>query len=144
MTDIISHCDRLDYFWILANMHKEIKRERAHCIKESRKWQTVLNELRARNIQLKEQLSQAINSDVSLSFVEQAELFQQNFIEKDQILDLLRHDVKDMLDKLSEHPITTVADRQYTILKKDIMKLIDEFRQMEMSFLLFVVSNRGK
>lgn len=125
-------------------MHKEIKLARAHCIKECRKWQTVLNELRTRNVQLKEQLSQAVNGDVSLSFVEQAELFQQKFVEKDQILELLRHDVKAMLDKLSEHPTNGAADRQYTMLKKDMVKLMDEFHHMEISFSQFVTSNRNK
>ncbi|MFA6059134.1 MAG: hypothetical protein WC756_13100 [Taibaiella sp.] len=96
-------------------MHKEIKLARAHCIKECRKWPAILNELRTRNVQLKEQLSQAIKGDVSLSFVEQAEIFQQKFVEKDQILELLRHDVRAMLDKLLEHPITSMAERQYTI-----------------------------
>jgi hypothetical protein len=125
-------------------MHKEIKLARAHCIKECKKWQAVLNELRTRNVQLKEQLSQAINSEVSLSFVEQAELFQQKFVEKDQILELLRYDVKSMLDKLSEHLIVGIAERQYTVLKKDIVKLMDEFHFMEISFSQFVASNKNK
>lgn len=125
-------------------MHKEIKLTRAHCIKECRKWQTVLNELRTRNVQLKEQLSQAINGEVSLSFVEHAEFFQQKFVEKDQILELLRYDVKAMLDKLSEHLIADAAERQYTILKEDIAKLIDEFHRMEISFSQFVTSNKNK
>ncbi|MFA6059149.1 MAG: hypothetical protein WC756_13175 [Taibaiella sp.] len=125
-------------------MHKEIKLARAHCIKECRKWQTVLNELRTRNVQLKEQLSQAIKGDVSLSFVEQAEIFQQKFVEKDQILELLRHDVRAMLDKLLEHGITGTVERQYSLLKKDIAKLMDEFYQMEMSFSEFVASNKNK
>lgn len=119
-------------------MHKETKLTRAHCIKECREWQTVLNELRARNVQFKGQLSRAINRDVSPSFIEQAEVFQQKFVEKDQILDLLRHDVKSMLDKLSEHLVSAAAERQYTILKKDIVKLIDEFHNMETSFARFV------
>jgi uncharacterized protein YdcH (DUF465 family) len=125
-------------------MHKEIKLPRAHCIKECRKWQAVLNELRTRNVQLKEQLSQAINGEVSLSFVEQAELFQQKFVEKDQILELLRYDVKSMLDKLLEHLIAGGAERQYTILKKDMVKLMDEFHFMEISFSQFVASNKNK
>ena len=125
-------------------MHKEIKLTRAHYIKECRKWLAVLNELRIRNVQLKEQLSQAINGDVSLSFVDQAELFQQKFVEKDQILELLRYDIKATFDKLPEHLITNAAERQYAILKKDILKLTEEFQQMETSFSQFVASNGNK
>ena len=123
--------------------HKEEKLARAHFIKECRKWQAALSDLRTRNILLKEQLSQAIKGDVSYAFVEQAEIFQQQFVEKDQIVDLLRHDVMSMLDKPPEYVITSNAEPQYTILQNDILKLADEFYQMEISFSRFVAVKRS-
>jgi hypothetical protein len=122
-------------------MNKEQYLTRAYCIKECKKWLTVLNELRIENIQLKEQLSKAINQDVSLTFVEQAEQFQQQFLEKDQIIDLLRHDIKTMLDKLYEHTTIGMEEHQYAILEKDISKLIHEFHQVAISFYQLLAKN---
>jgi hypothetical protein len=124
--------------------HKEQQLTRAHLIKECRKWQSALNDLRTRNVQLKEQLSQAIHGEVSLSFVEQAEFFQQQFVEKDQIIDLLRHDINSMLSKISENEMICNEIPQYNILQKDIAKLIDEFQQMEMYFSRFTTVNKSK
>lgn len=122
-------------------MDKEQNLIKANCIKNCRKWLTNLNELRTENIRLKEQLSGAINQDVTLKFVEQAEQFQQHFLEKDQIIDLLRHDIKTMLDKLSEHAVTRIEEQQYEVLGKDISKLIYEYHQIAESFYQFLAKN---
>jgi hypothetical protein len=122
--------------------HTEQKLEKAHCIKECRKWQAILSGLQMQNIRLKEQLSFAISHDVSLEFVEQAELYHQMFLDKDQLIDLLRHDMNVMLPEISQPEITDNAIRQYIMLSKDIEKLISEFHQMEMSFLGFIAENR--
>jgi hypothetical protein len=124
--------------------HKEQQLKKAHCIKECRKWQTLLNELRIQNIGLKEQLSQAISHDVSLEFVEQAELYHQMFLDKDQLIDLLRHDINIILSAMPQPGIADNEGLQYIILRKDIEKLISDFHQMEISFSRFVVSYKNK
>jgi hypothetical protein len=121
--------------------HTKQKLEKAHCIKECRKWQAILNELRMQNIGLKEKLSFAISHDVSPEFVEQAELYHQMFLDKDQLIDLLRHDMNIILPELSQPETTDNEIHQYIILSKDIEKLISEFHQMEMSLLGFIAAN---
>lgn len=116
-------------------MQKEYKFNRTYYIKESRKWLTTLNELRVENVRLKNQLSEAVSRKVSLDFVEEAERFQQCFVEKDQVIDLLRHDINTLMYELSEQEIITdAAERQCVILEKDTAQLIFEFRQMKISF----------
>lgn len=116
------------------NKDKEYNYSRAYYLKEGRTWQFILNELRTENIRLKNQLSEAISHEVSPTFVERAEQFQQQFIEKDQVMDLLRHDINTMLYKVSDYTGTDAEERQYTLLEKDIEKLIYEFHQMKISF----------
>ena len=137
MTNITVAITTTIYFWRLTNMNKGQNLTRADCIKDCGEWLTVLNELRIENIRLKGQLSDAINQDVSLAFVEQAEQFQQQFLEKDQVIDLLRHDIKTMLDKSSELAITRTERQKYEVLEKDISKLIHEFHQAAISFYQF-------
>ena len=119
-------------------MNKEQNLTRAYCVKECRKWLTVLNELRIENVQLKEQLSEAISHEVSLALVEKAEQFQQQFVEKDQIIDLLRHDINTMLEKLHERTITRTEENQYAIMQEDMTKLIREFHQIAVTFYQFL------
>lgn len=105
---------------------------------ESKKWLTVLNELRTENIRLKELLSAAIRNDVSLDFVARAEQFQERFVDKDQLIDLLRHDINTARYGLSAAGMTQTEQRQYKILGKDIRQLVEEFRKMEQSFADFL------
>ena len=113
-------------------MQENYKLDKAYYIKESRKWLNALNELRMENIRLKNELSEAVSHEVSLDFVEEAELFQQRFVEKDQVIDLLRHDINILLH--TYEPITVAEERQYIVLEKDMEQLIHEFRQMKISF----------
>lgn len=126
----------------IETMNKEHKFDRAYYTRESRKWQAVLTELRTENIQLKEQLSQAISQEVSAAFVEEAEQFQQRFLERDQVIDLLRHDINTLQQKISGHTTTGGEDRQFTLMEKDMEKLICEFHQMKVSFSRFLAANK--
>jgi len=114
------------------NMEKQHKPGKAYYITESKKWLTSLHELRGENIRLKDQLSEAISRDVSPDFIDTVERFQQLFLEKDQIIDLLRHDIKVLL--YSKEPITDSEERQYIVIEKDIEQLTDDFHKMKTSF----------
>lgn len=122
-------------------MEKELKLKKTQYIKESNGWLRALNELRIENTRLKDRLSEAISGNVSLDFVEQAEHFQQRFIESDQVVDLLRHDVNAFLYKLTEQKMKGVAEHQCVTLAKDIEQLIFEFNKMKISFMNFLVAN---
>jgi hypothetical protein len=122
-------------------MENEQKLDNAFYINESKQWLTALNELRSENIRLKNSLSQAISHEVSLEFVELAERFQHRFIEKDQVIDLLRHDLSMLQHKLSTQQLTRTEE--CAVLKKDIEQLIDEFHRMKTSFARFLATDRN-
>jgi regulator of replication initiation timing len=106
--------------------------------KELRKWQELLKSLRMENTQLKDRLSGAISREVSNDFVDKAELYQQRFIEKDQVIDILRLEVHYLLQKFSASENSAGNEQQYRVLEKDIEKLIAEFQQMALSFSSFL------
>ncbi|WP_118953488.1 hypothetical protein [Taibaiella helva] len=123
-------------------MQKEYKLNSSYYIKEGRKWLNALNDLRAENIRLKDQLSEAISREVSLDFVEQADRFQQRFVEKDQVLDLLRHEINIVLAQIAGREIVPADERQYQLLEKDMEHLIHEFHQMKLSFADFLIKRK--
>lgn len=59
-------------------------------------WQAVLEEVKLENVRLKNLFASAISKNVSRKFVEQAEIFQQKFLDKDQVFDLLHHDISSL------------------------------------------------
>lgn len=101
-----------------------------------RSWTTALEKLRQENVQLKNRLSTAIQQQVSRSFLDEAELFQQRFIDKDQVIDLLRHDIS-LLARKSMHTgqkATESSGNKARLLAKDIRTLVEEFNLMRDSF----------
>ncbi len=108
-----------------------------------RKWLGILNELKNENVQLKDWLSESISGQVPVDFVERAETFQQQFVEKDQIIDLLRRDIAVLLEEVSIHGMRQVNKKQYLNLEKAIMRLQIEFQKMKLSFLNFLNHKRA-
>lgn len=116
-------------------MKKTLHPNNSYYEEESRKWLATLHDLKIENIRLKNQLSQTISGPVAPDFLEQAERFQQHFVEKDQLIDLLRHEINTLLPRLSapDQPADSY-ERQCIILAKDIDRLIHEFDQMKQAF----------
>jgi len=106
--------------------------------KESKKWLASLQELRLINVELKNKLSEAINRQVSIGFIEKVEYFHQLFIEKDQIIDILRHDINVLVS--SKGPLTNKHQLQYNALENDIVQLSNELYQLKASFSDFLVT----
>jgi hypothetical protein len=104
------------------------------CIKE---WLSILDGLRQENVLLKSRLSNALQQKVSRSFIETAEDFQQKFISKDQLIDLLRHEMTGLLERsviiIKEEKANTFQSR-YETLEKDMQRLITEFHLMKTAF----------
>jgi hypothetical protein len=103
-----------------------------------REWLAVLDDLRQENIVFKNRLSEAVKESQSRPFIEEAENFQQRSIEKDQIIDLLRYDITNLLMKMRHKDITggelPVLQQQANVLNSDIQKLASGFGQMQQSF----------
>ena len=123
----------------MKNLTREIgKLNNKHCIEEVERVQAELNELRNRNILFKEQLSDALSRDVSPDFVEKAEWYQQCFLETDQVIDILRHDLNMLLNKLKLDNPTADKDIQCSKLKTDVKKLARSITEISRSFHTFL------
>lgn len=112
--------------------------EQTNYIEEVKKIQTALNELRNRNLLLKEQLSEALSQDVNTDFVEKAEWFQQCFLATDQVIDLLRHEINTLLKDLSDGGRKPDSENQCTKLKTDVKKLGRSMGENERMFRTFL------
>lgn len=102
---------------------------------ESKKWLATLHELKTENIRLKDQLSLTISGPVSPEFIDLAERFQQHFVEKDQVIDLLRHEINTLIPRLAAPAQAGDALlQQCRILERDMERLLHEFQQMQRAF----------
>ncbi len=124
-------------------MEKNDTLDKTYYLKEGKQWLSVLNDLRTENIQLKESLSEAVSQEVSFQFVDRAEGFQQLFVDKDQVIDLLRYEIIMLLSRLSGGEMTVADERQCVILEKDMEQFVLEFQQMKLSFSSFVSTGKS-
>lgn len=101
------------------------------------KWQAVLKELRMENIQLKNELSAIIKKDINSMLLEKAEHFQQRFVQKDQLIDLLRLDINKLLKYTDAHGRPTDKSL-YDLTGNDMEKLVIEFDALKTAFSSFI------
>jgi hypothetical protein len=96
-------------------MEKQDKSYRAYYLKETIKWLAMLNELKAANTRFKNKLSEAIRGNVTLSVLEEAELLLQRFVEKDLVLELLRHEINMVQGTLLAQETVVNKDKSYCL-----------------------------
>jgi hypothetical protein len=100
----------------------------AYAIRESvTRWLSVLAQLRIENIRMKYELSGIIQKDIDADLLEKAENFQQCFVQKDQLMDLLRLDLNHLLCKLDD---TKEIPPLYLQIRNDMEKLMVEFNTL--------------
>jgi hypothetical protein len=97
-------------------------------------WNSLLNELRVVNINMKLQLTESISQASDTRIIDKAEIFQHNFVEKDQIIDLLRHDINNLLQQIKATRDTNSMIQYMKTLDEDISKLQKEFVQLQKKF----------
>lgn len=68
---------------------------------ESNTWKRLLGFMTEENVHLKNRLSQILKEKFNADLLEEAEIFQSNFIKEDELIGLLRNDIAE-LDKLLE------------------------------------------
>jgi len=117
-------------------MEKKTKDE--FSMPDIREWLTVLDNLRQENIALKYRLSEAVRQSISRPFIETAEIFQQKSVDKDQLIDLLRHDIANLLIKMKFNDVVdndaAVLQQQARTLETDVQKVVSGFEQMKQAF----------
>lgn len=105
---------------------------------EAKNGLSILDCIMQENIILKDRLSNAVQQEVSKAYIERAENFQQRFIEKDQIVELLRHEINTLLMSHynHSHPQEEInhVRKRFLLLKRDIQKVKDEFDFLKSSF----------
>jgi hypothetical protein len=111
-----------------------------HYVQEMEQWQVTIKTLQQENNSLKDRLSETIRQKLRFPFVEEAEYFQQIFIEKDQVINLLRHDMISLLNKLSLDGNTNAYEQEFLLLEKDLEKFVLEFQRMKTSFANFLLA----
>lgn len=105
---------------------------------EAKNGLSILDCIMQENIILKNRLSNAVQQEVSKAYIERAENFQQRFIEKDQIVELLRHEINTLLMSHYNHSHSqeeiNLVRKRFLLLKRDIQKVKDEFDFLKSSF----------
>ena len=93
-------------------------------------WLNVLAGLEKENIEMKARLALILKNSVSRSFIDTAESFQQIFIDNDQMISILRHDIHVFVEGVQNDALTVDISRQdqhFNALKNDMMKAVFEF-----------------
>jgi hypothetical protein len=103
-------------------------------LKDIREWQERIEYLRSENNQMKDRLAKAALKDVTVSFLEASEYFYQIFLDKDQAMDLIRHEISSLLsDKLPEEAsnFKDLSD----MFRNDLQRFEKEFYCLKIDFL---------
>lgn len=101
-------------------------------------WLTILEDVKFEQIRLKNLLAEAISKNVSRKFVEEAEAFQQKFLDKEQVVELLRHDIISMMTNKSDVVRTGLL---FNSLERDMLRLQAEIATLKALFYQYLESN---
>jgi hypothetical protein len=111
--------------------------------KESESWRRVLEYMQQENSYLKNLLADVVNQDINNEMLVEAEDFQNRFIKNDEIIALLRRDIYNFNERLSDHSSKAGMDNEkyYPVQKKlrnEIELLEQQFNKLKFEFLYFI------
>ena len=106
---------------------------------EADAWLRNLEFIRQENVYLKNRLAGIIESQTDKHFLEMAEEFQNNFINKDAITILLKNDIhaheRELLDDSNKFDsVSEVLLDNHKRLREDMEKLAKEFSRLKLEF----------
>ncbi len=107
--------------------------ESRHVKQELENWLKKISYIQLQNVFLKDSLSSTIKHDVTPAMLDHLEFFQNQFLNKDTILTLLRYDIATQ-NKLLENGKMEVALQKQNMLRADIEKLEKEFDTLTKQF----------
>lgn len=105
-----------------------------------RMWISDVKTLREDNASMIHRLATALKESARRSFIEEAEEFQLAMLEREDLLVLLRHEIKEQLEWLEKQPAGIPAPYSYARLKTAIEQMIREYDHLKSSFLQFIAS----
>lgn len=105
---------------------------------ECRLWLEELMEMSHMTVTLKTLLAEALGGQVPRSFVDGAEFFQQAFIRKDEVLALVRHEVNEQKQALSQplpdQALPAPLLRKQKNLRRDMRRLMKDLVLLKADF----------
>jgi hypothetical protein len=88
-------------------------------------WLRALDIIQQENIELKNQLAEMMKHDIEIKALEKAEYYQNEFLNKDTVIALLRHDIIKQ---------TNTEPNKQDKLRKDMDMMSKEFRRLKLEF----------
>ncbi len=105
-------------------------------------WHRILEFIKQENLYLKNRFATVIQSKIDKSFLEEAESFQNNFINTDTVLLLFKNDITKFEKQLSRSVKDDSKGKEIAAIQKqygnDIEKLENEFLRLRASFNAFI------
>ena len=101
----------------------------------------LLDKVRQENARLKDTLSDLVQLDISRYDIDYAEYYQQRFLEIDQVVDLLRHDMINFLIKVVNRHVPIELPLTYTrfsALKRNVFEVKGEFDLLRERFETYI------
>jgi hypothetical protein len=128
------------YMSIADNKFKNLLTQYRH---ESETWKRYLQFIQQENNYLKTRLSQVLQHDTDLDFLERAEIFQNKFLSEDETVHLLRQDVHEIEHLLIEEvkegsAVTNELQRKFRKLSRDMEAVERQFHKLKSDFNSFV------
>jgi hypothetical protein len=128
------------YMSIADNKFKHLLTQYRH---ESETWKRYLQFIQQENNHLKTRLSQVLQHDTDLDFLERAEIFQNKFLSEDETVHLLRQDVHEiehlLLEEVKEgSTVTTEVQKKFRKLSRDMETVERQFHKLKSDFNSFV------
>lgn len=117
-------------------MNQELNKSVAANIKD---WQGQIDQLIFENNKLRDSLAQAIRKDVSAAFLEEAEHFNHKFMEMDQVIELMRHEIAG-LSLVTAEAASGKASALFIRFMQDLERCEKEFHILETSFLNLITN----
>jgi hypothetical protein len=114
---------------------------------ESDQWKRLVQFIQLENSYYKNRLADVIkNNDASTGFLEQAEFYQNYYIQQDTHLALLKHDLANYgrlleEEKFFDRVIVEQIRNKHNRLKREIEKLETDFHVMQQKFNYFIEAN---
>lgn len=110
---------------------------------ESETWKRYLQFIQQENNYLKTRLSQVLQNDTDIDFLDRAEIFQNKFLSEDETVHLLRQDVHEIENLLSRNyneddSVPNELVKKFRKLSKDMETVERQFYKLKSDFNTFI------
>lgn len=125
----------------------DMKISTEHLEFENDRWKRLVQFIQLENSYCKNRLAEVIkDNDASTAFLDEAEFYQNYYIQQETLLSLIKHDLNKFgrlveQEKLLDGGIAKIVQNTHSQLKREIEKLESDFHIMQQKFSDFVEAN---